>query len=586
MQNSRVVGQIRLTPDVRFHPRAVALLVAAVIGVWGCGGSSAPSPSSTPTPTPSPLIVVTVTPNSVTVLPGATQSFAASVTGTTKTDVTWSVQENSGGTIDSAGRYTAPQNSIGTFHVVATSQANSAAKGMAAVAVQSSQLTISPVAVTLGPDGAQTFTASVLGSANNSVTWTIQEKGGGLINGAGFYTAPSAVGFYHVVATSVEDMTVTARSTVTVTTSSSGFTPTGSLQQGRGLHTATLLADGRVLVAGGANRATDPHCIGGIASAELYGASGSGSFAPTGALNAGRYAHTATLLQNGQVLVAGGFGDTSACQDVGVQAQNTAELYDPGTGSFKKTGNMGLPRGGHTATLLTNGKVLVAGGEDQVAGGTGSASAELYDPSTGAFTPTGSMNVARFRHTATLLQNGKVLVVGGVPGDSSNPAATAEVYDPATGGFSVTGSMTTAREEHTATLLSDGKVLIAGGESPVTGSGLQATATAEVYDPSTDLFSTTGSMAGARNSHTATLLPSGHVLVSGGSDDNPTAELYDPTTSSFSIAGGMEVGRSGHSATLLSTDIVGGVVLVVGGGSFVPLATAELFYENGNFWDY
>jgi hypothetical protein len=218
-------------------------------------------------------------------------------------------------------------------------------------------------------------------------------------------------------------------------------------------------------------------------------------------------------------------------------------------------------------------------------GGTGSVSAEIYDPSTGAFTPTGSMTVARLRHTATVLQNGKVLVAGGVPGDSSNPVATAEIYDPATGSFTVTGGMTTAREEHTATVLADGKVLIVGGES-MGSSELQATATAEVYDTSTGLFSTTGSMAEARNSHTATLLPSGHVLIAGGGADNSTAELYDPTTRSFSIAGGMQVGRSGHSATLLSNDIAGGVVLVVGGGSFVPLATAELFYEDGNFWDY
>src|SRR4029077_20224444 len=135
---------------------------------------------------------------------------------------------------------------------------------------------------------------------------------------------------YHVVATSVEDMTVTASSTITVTTSSSGFIPTGSLQTARGFQTATLLGDGRVLVAGGAHRATDTHCIGGIASAEVYDV-GLGAFAPAGALTAARYAHTATLLQNGKVLVAGGFGDTSDCQDVGVQAQNTAELYDPAT---------------------------------------------------------------------------------------------------------------------------------------------------------------------------------------------------------------------------------------------------------------
>jgi hypothetical protein len=334
-----------------------------------------------------------------------------------------------------------------------------------------------------------------------------------------------------------------------------------------------------VLVAGGANRASDPICIGGIVSAELYDPA-AGSFAPAGALTAARYAHTATLLPNGEVLVTGGFGSGFDCSDLGEPAQSSAELYDPAAGSFKKTGNMSHPRGGHTATLLMNGKVLVAGGGDQVGGGKGSASAELYDPSTGAFTQTGSMAVARFWHTATLLQNGKVLILGGAPANSSNPTSTAEVYDPATGSFTVTGSMTTAREEHTATLLADGKVLIVGGESPVTGSSnLQATSSAEVYDPTSGLFSTTGSMTETRSSHTATLLSDGTVLIAGGGDDNSTAELFDPKTGSFSITGGMEVGRSGHSATLLPN----GSVLVVGGGSFFPIATAELYTANGGF---
>jgi WD40 repeat protein len=217
---------------------------------------------------------------------------------------------------------------------------------------------------------------------------------------------------------------------------------------------------------------------------------------------------------------------------------------------------------------------LVAGGADQDPTGTGSASAELYDPGTGTFAQTGSMAVGRFRHTATLLQNGKVLIIGGVLLSSSNPTSTAEVYDPATGSFTLTGAMTTAREEHTATLLNDGKVLIVGGASSVTGSGdLRLTATAEVYDPSTGSFSVSGSMTRARSLHTATLLPSGKVLIAGGGDDNSTAELYDPAIGSFSITGGMEVGRSGHSATLLPN----GSVLVVGGGSLVGIATAELY---------
>jgi Bacterial Ig-like domain (group 2) len=585
MQNSRTLERSRSFTKAKFHGRAIAPIIAAALGVWGCGGGSSTSPSS-PTSSPIPFISVTVTPNPATVLRGATQPFTATVTGTTNTAVTWSVQENFGGTIDGTGLYTAPENLSGTFYVVATSQANSASKGTAAVVVQSTQLAISPLEVMLPPGGTQTFTAAIAGLANTGVTWTIQETGGGLINGAGLYTAPSAEGFYHVIATSVEDTTLSASAIISVTTASVSFFPTGSLQEARGFHTATVLNNGEVLVAGGANKASDPQCIGGIVSAELYDANAVAS-TPTGALNAARYAHTATLLQNGMVLVVGGFGDTSNCQGAGVQAQNTAELYNPDKGSFSMTGNMSIPRGGHTATLLKGGNVLVAGGGDQGVGGKGSASAELYDPNTGAFTQTGSMAVARFRHTATLLNDGRVLIVGGVALDSSIPTSTAELYDPATGIFTSTGGMKTPREEHTATLLDDGRVLVAGGESPVTGSSdLQLTATAEVYDPTTGLFAPTGSMTEARNSHTATLLMDGTVLIAGGGNNSSTAELYDPTsTGSFTKTGGMEFGRAGHTATHLTLPSGIYCVLVVGGGSSNPIATAEI-YAYGSVWDY
>jgi hypothetical protein len=550
------------------HPGALALVIAVVIGVWGCGGGSTSSAPTLPPPPPAPLISVTVTPNSIALSPGTTQSFTAAVTGTTNTAVTWSVQESVGGTIDSTGLYTAPQDSTGTFHVVATSQANSAAKGIAAVAVQQSQLTISPAAVTLSPKGAQTFTAAVAGFANASVTWTIQETGGGQINGAGFYTAPSAAGFYHVIATSIEATTITASATVTVTTSSSRFTPTGSLNEARGLHTATLLPDNRVLVAYGSNSSSYTNATGyvGLSSVEVYDP-GTGTFTEiVGDDGAGIYGHTATLLQNGEVLLAGGFVN-SVWDYGGSTSSNGVGLYDSATGVFSGTGNMTANRGDHTATLLANGKVLIAGGADQNPTGTGLASAELYDPSTGTFTQTGSMAVGRFLHTATLLQNGKVLIVGGALTSASDPVATAEVYDPSTGIFTVTGAMATAREQHTATLLPDGSVLIVGG---TTSTG--ATATAEVYDPSTGSFSVTGAMAEARTFHTATLLPNGKVLVAGG-DENSTAEVYDPATGYFSITGGMEIGRSGHTATLLPN----GSVLVAGGGIFAGLASAELY---------
>jgi hypothetical protein len=571
MQNSRTLGRSRSFTNLRFHPRAIALVIAAVIGVCGCGGSS--TSSSTPPPLPS-LVSVTVTPNSVTVVQSATQSFAATVTGSTNTAVTWSVREPSGGTINSAGLYTAPQLGQGTFQVVATSQANSAFQGIATVIIPMPQVRISPMTVTLRPGGAQTFTAFASGLANTGVTWTIQEAGGGMINGAGFYSAPSVAGFYHVVATSVEDTTLTASATVTATTSPSGFTPTGSLNEARGLHTATLLPDNKVLVAYGSNSSAYTNATGyvGLSSIEVYDA-GAGTFTEiVGDSGAGIFGHTATLMQNGTVLIAGGFVN-SVWDYSGSTSDNGAGLYDSVTGVFSVTGNMTANRGGHTATLLANGKILVTGGADQDPTGTGLASAELYDPSTSTFTQTGSMAVGRFLDTATLLQNGKVLIAGGALTSTSAPVATAELYDPVTGTFTMTGAMATAREQHTATLLADGRVLIVGGTTSTGTGGLHPTATVEVYDPSTGSFSVTGSMAEARSLHTATLLPSGEVLVAGGGDDNSTAEVYDPATGAFSITGGMEIGRSGHSATLLPN----GSVLVAGGGIFAGLASAELY---------
>jgi hypothetical protein len=506
------------------------------------------------------------------VLRDATQVFTAKVTGTTNTAVTWSVEESSGGTIDSAGLYTPPQNGAGTFTVIATSQANSAVAGAAAVTVPMPQITIDPVTATLRPGGTRMFAATVSGLTNTAVNFTIQQSAGGLINSAGLYTAPADAGFYQVVATSVDETTLTASATVTVTTSSSGFTPTGNLHEARGLHTATSLPNNKVLVAYGSNSSSYTEAAGyvGLSSIEVYDA-GAGTFTEIyGDDGLGIYGHTATLLQNGTVLLAGGF--INDVWDYGPStSSNGAGLYDSATGVLSGTGNMTANRGGDTATLLSDGKVLIAGGADTDPTGTGLASAELYDPGTGTFTQTGSMAVGRYLHTATLLQNGKVLIVGGALTSTSEPDATAEVYDPATGIFTMTGAMKTAREQHTATLLADGRVLIVGG---TTSAGVgDPTATAEVYDPSTGSFSVTGSMAEARTYHTATLLPSGKVLVAGGGDENSTAEVYDPATGTFSITGGMEIGRSGHTATLLPN----GSVLVAGGGMFAGLASAELY---------
>jgi hypothetical protein len=204
------------------------------------------------------------------------------------------------------------------------------------------------------------------------------------------------------------------------------------------------------------------------------------------------------LLANGRVLVAGGQV---------ASALASAELFDPASGTWTTTGGLATAREHHTATLLTNGKVLVAGGFDATFPGGGIlASAELYDPLLGAWTATHGFASGRFHHTATLLPNGKVLGAGG-----QGTSASAELYDPMLGTWTATGSLDTARSSHTATLLPNGQVLVAGGQ--VTSGQL---GNAELYDPASGAWSATGSLIAARYDHTATLLPSGKVLVAGG----------------------------------------------------------------------
>jgi hypothetical protein len=293
----------------------------------------------------------------------------------------------------------------------------------------------------------------------------------------------------------------------------------------------------------------------------------------TGALGAGRQIHSAALLADGRVLVAGGL-------DVGDAPLASASLYDPRTGSFSPTGSMSIARAFFTATLLADGRVLVAGGGPPQWNHPGPdlASAELYDPATGTFSSTGSMTTTRQAHTATLLRDGRVLITGGTDtGDQT--VATAELYDPRTGKFSLTGSMSTARGYHTATLLADGRVLVAGGD-PCGWASCARLATAEVYDPKTGTFTATGSLATDRGFHTATLLHDGRVLIAGG-DSSVTylvsAELYDPKTGTFSATGPMSTPRVYTTSSLLAD----GRVLVAGGGGDYGnrefLDSAEIF---------
>jgi hypothetical protein len=216
-----------------------------------------------------------------------------------------------------------------------------------------------------------------------------------------------------------------------------------------------------------------------------------------------RIGPTATLLSSGKVLIAGG-ECTIGWDDYEICPTGSAEVFDPVAGAFSRTGGMTAARSYHTATLLPNGKVLITGG--------GIASAELFDPATGIFAMTGSMSAVRSGHAATLLSNGRVLITGGFSVDSS--LSTAEVYDPQTGTFSPAAGthMTRPRTRHTATRLTNGYVLIAGGE----GSDDSYT-TAELFDPVTGTFTATGSMSYSRYASAATLLGNGTVLITGGS---------------------------------------------------------------------
>jgi CARDB/Galactose oxidase, central domain len=345
--------------------------------------------------------------------------------------------------------------------------------------------------------------------------------------------------------------TASAVLTIIPAVSAQNFTTTGSLNVARLWHTATLLNNGMILIAGGQGPAGNT-----TASAELYNPA-TGIFSTTGSMTTARNFHTATLLDNGMVLIAGGGNNTARLA--------SAELYDPVTGTFSATGNMTSARNEHTATLLHNGMVLIAGGGGLNAGSNFIlASAELYDPATGIFSTTGSMTTGELLHTATLLNNGMVLIAGGID-PTGTTSARGQLYNPASGTFMATGRLNTARVYHTATLLNNGMALIAGGTgSPNT---LIPLAGAELYNPATGVFTATGSLNTARHRHTATLLNNGTVLFAGGSqgfsgiNSLASAELYDPATAAFAATGSLNTGRQFHKATLLNN----GLVLITGG---------------------
>jgi N-acetylneuraminic acid mutarotase len=354
---------------------------------------------------------------------------------------------------------------------------------------------------------------------------------------------------------------------------------TGSMTTAREGQTATLLPNGQVLVAGGTDRAAT------LASAELY-TPATGRWSATGSMTTTRAGQTATLLPDGQVLVAGGFTQTTTGS---FSYLASAELYNPATGTWTATGSMTTPRLSHTATLLPTGQVLVAGGAATVNGAFEVfASAELYTPATGTWTPTGSMNAPREQHTATLLATGQVLAAGGYnDADPFNHSlASAELYHPATGTWTPTGSLNTPRYAHQAVRLASGQVLALDG-TDVSSAGTFNLNSTELYTPATGTWATTGTTFHFGNApFSVTLLNTGKILIAGGITGVyphtriiSAAELYDPATATSASTGSMNAPRNDQSATLLPD----GQVLAAGGrstsavGKPADVASAELY---------
>lgn len=345
---------------------------------------------------------------------------------------------------------------------------------------------------------------------------------------------------------------------------------TGSLQHDRQYHTATLLQNGNVLVTGGVNNDGQT-----MALAELYfPATGTWSF--TGSLNHDRKYHTATLLQNGKVLIAGGENNDG-------QPMALCELYNPATGTFSFTGSLHQARSLHTATSLQSGvgvaheEVLVAGGFIQSKETDTTASAEIYDTTTGTWSLVGSLVNQRARATATLIAGNQVLVVAGV-NNSNSPINTVELYSPAIGGFSPARSLNQARVWHTATLMQDGQTVLVAGGQDANGNPVSL---CELYNPFTNIWNIVGPLNQARSFHTATLLQNGMVVAAGGyvgaglRNTTATSELFNPATGTWSVTANLPHDLARATAVLLQN----GQVLVAAGvnndGSTINIA--ELF---------
>lgn len=571
-------------------------LTATLVVSISCGGSD--SGGTGPTPDP---VVVTVTPARDTLTVSTASAFSATVTGTSNTGVSWSVQEGApGGSVSASGLFTASA-TPGTRHVIAASEESASGKDTAVVLVVAAPVAAITAPAVVGA-GAAGLGASVPTQSGATYAWTI--TGGSITNGAAtaavtFSAGPIGTLTLQCTVTNLAGASASSSKAIPVQSipAITSFTASrDTVTNGESVSlTAVFLGGTGTLNPGAAPIISGvPVVVGPITGTVTYTLTVTGALGPAvsstlsllgviapviGRFNAlqrvvaaGDVAYLQETYSQSGSEVSGvidhGVGPVSsdgvvpslpllATTTFGLTVTNLADstvsdtagvlVEPPVSGVFSAAGTLGASRSMFTATLLTNGKVLVVGGSDL-------ASAELWDPATKAFSPTGAMVTDRSFHAAVRLGDGRVLVTGG-------SGASAEIYDPVTGQFSAAGAMVAPRARHTMTLLPDGKVLIVGGsEFPYRG-------VAELYDPATQSFSLTDTLVDpSRFEFQAVGLPDGRVLIVLGRSDNfgqalPTAEVYNPVSGTFSTVGSMAENHEGGTATRLAS----GAVLVIGG---------------------
>ncbi|MGH3167052.1 MAG: Kelch repeat-containing protein, partial [Trebonia sp.] len=329
----------------------------------------------------------------------------------------------------------------------------------------------------------------------------------------------------------------------------------GTMPTSRAYHTATLLPDGTILVAGGESAPGMP-----LASADIYSPTAGTFTQTTSPMSVSRSNHTATLLTNGRVLITGGFQNQSSTDPT-----NGAEIYYPNTHVFEPTSSMVSPRANHTAILLPDGSVIVMGGNTTA--GNYLNTVEQYLPLTATWTTLAAMPNALADHTATLLQDGRILVIGGQT--SSGASSAVYAYTPGTNSWATLASMPIALYGHTATLMFDGRVLVAGGDT-----GGAFSKNSYIYDPGSNTWTASGALTQAREQHTATLLPNGTVMISGGlGTPAPTwVEVYHVDGSTWAPIGVFPAARTAHTMTLA----LDGKVYAIGGFAGVTFYNSVL----------